>query len=240
MVEQFLDPVDAKRVSQTLRRLAGHDLSRWAIAGGLAVEIHQLQAGRRGSVRALNDLDIVATSFDCIPETLAQDFLFRHVHPLDPPGKIILQFVDPATALRVDVFRAYGNIMDRTVTADLPTGRVRVVSLEDAVARAARVLLDLDSGVPLSRKHAEDYVRLAELAGSRDVETAWRDHRKPKHPLTFRDAAALLEELMAVRGDLLITPAYSKDSAAVCTRCANHHLFPLANASEILSLLGYC
>lgn len=56
----------------------------------------------------MNDIDFVTDSFDCIPESLADDFLFRHVHPFDPPGKTILQFIDAESALRVDVFRACG------------------------------------------------------------------------------------------------------------------------------------
>jgi MacB-like periplasmic core domain len=32
----------------------------------------------------LSDIDFVAPAIECIPETLARDFLFRHVHPFDP------------------------------------------------------------------------------------------------------------------------------------------------------------
>lgn len=39
---------------------------------------------------------------------LANDFTFSHIHPLDPPGKMLLQAIDPDSAVRIDVFRAYG------------------------------------------------------------------------------------------------------------------------------------
>jgi hypothetical protein len=45
----------------------------------------------------LNDLDFVAASFDSIPETIGSELLLRHVHPHDPPGKTMLQGVDPKT-----------------------------------------------------------------------------------------------------------------------------------------------
>jgi hypothetical protein len=240
MIQHFRCPAEAERVFNTLRKLAGHDLSRWALAGGLAVEIHCLRGGRPPSIRHFNDIDFVAAAFDCIPETLAKDFLFRHVHPFDPPGKTMLQLVDADTSMRIDLFRAYGTIMSRTLSADLPSGPIQLISLEDAVARSARLLLDLDVGLPVPSKHADDYLRLAELVQEPDVETAWRDHRRPAHPLTFRETNTLLKNLIATRRNLLITPEYSKDAAEVCPRCVPHGCFPLANPNVVLSLLGYC
>src|SRR5438045_3595837 len=86
LIHQFLCIAEAERVFHTLRRLSHHDTSGWALAGGMAVEIHCLRAGRPASIRPLNDIDFVAPAFDYVPETLADEFLFRHVHPFDPPG----------------------------------------------------------------------------------------------------------------------------------------------------------
>ena len=108
LLDRFLSVTDADRALHTLRKLRRHDIRRWALTGGLALEFHCLRRGCRTSLRALNDIDFVTDSFDCIPESLADDFLFRHVHPFDPPGKTILQFIDAESALRVDVFRACG------------------------------------------------------------------------------------------------------------------------------------
>jgi hypothetical protein len=107
---------------KTLQKLSQHDISGWALAGGSAVEIHCLRSGLPSSTRPLNDIDFVAAAFGSAPETLAQDFLFRHVHPLDPPGKTLLQLVDADTALRIDLFRAYGAIMRRTLSLQFPFG----------------------------------------------------------------------------------------------------------------------
>lgn len=75
--------------------------------------------------------------------------------------------------------------MSRAISVDLPSGPLRVISIEDVVAHAARLLLDLDANVPVPAKHADDYMRLAELVKSSNMETAWQDHRKPTHSMTF-------------------------------------------------------
>jgi hypothetical protein len=192
------------------------------------------------SIRALNDLDFVAPDFDSIPQSLYRDFLFHHVHPLDPPGKIVLQCIDPETALRIDVFRACGDTSSRAVAMELESGPVQLTSLADLFARAARLLLDLADGVPVPAKHARDYLHLVELANPGELEAAWRDHRKPAHPENFREARGVLGNLIASRSGLLFTPQYSQDTGEICPRCAPTAAFPLADPKVVRSILGYC
>jgi hypothetical protein len=239
-IQHFLSIDDSTRAFHTLRKLALHEVSRWALVGGLAVEFHCLRAGQPHPIRHLNDIDFVAPAFECIPETLARDFLSRHIHPFDPPGKTIMQLIDADTSLRVDVFRADGGIMSRAISIDLPSGPLRVISVEDVVAREARLLLDLDARVPVAAKHADDYLRLAELVKSSHVETAWQDHRKPTHPMTFGEADSVVKRLIATRRSLLIIPDYSKDAAEICRRCVPTPPFHLADPEVVLALLGYC
>ena len=42
-MQNFLSIEDSKRAFNTLRDLASHDVSRWALVGGLAVEFHCLR-----------------------------------------------------------------------------------------------------------------------------------------------------------------------------------------------------
>ena len=238
--DRFFRDAEAKRVLKTLQKLSQHDISAWALAGGLAVEIHCLRTDQDSSTRPLSDIDFVAAAFDCAPETLGEDFLFRHVHPLDPPGKTILQLVDEETALRIDLFRAYGRIMDRTLSLEFPFGPIQLISAEDVLARTARLLLDLGAGVSVASKHADDYLRLAKLTQTSDLEVAWQDHRKPSHPLTFRKADSLVRDLIETHSNLLVTPEYSNDATQICTRCVPTNKFPLADPHLIISLLGYC
>jgi hypothetical protein len=170
---------------------------------------------------------------------LGVDFLFRHIHPLDPPGKTILQFVDPDSALRIHLFRAFGATMSRTTRLDLPSGTIQLISLEDLVARAARLALDLTGDVPTPSKYARDFLRLVELVDPAEVEEAWRDQRKPGPRETFEETNTLLQDLIPARHDLLITPDYSNDTAEVCPRCAPTATFALADPNVVLSLLGY-
>ena len=230
---------EAVRSLEALQRLLRHDISKWALAGGLAVEIHCFRAGALPGARPLNDIDFVAPAFDCIPVSLAADFLFRHVHPLDPPGKTMLQFVDAGTALRIDLFRAYGEIMARTVRLESPFGEIRLISAEDALARAARLLLDLRAGIPVPAKHANDYLRMWKLMDEREMDIAWQDHRRPGQPVTFGEADRLVRRLIASEPGLLTTPEYSKDPSRICPRCAATTPFPLAEPQSIFSLLGY-
>lgn len=225
------------RALRSLRKLARHDIRDWVLTGGLAIE---LRLGVEPSSRPLNDIDFIVNSFDNIPRTLAEDLIFRHIHPFDPPGKTLLQSVDPDTALRIDVFRACGATVQRASPMKLPFGRFRVISLEDLVARGARLALDIVSGVPVPSKHARDFLRLAAFVNPDQVETAWQDHRKPAHPATFEEANCLLHELIPARPDLLITPEYSKDTQPVCPRCAPTQAMRLADPSAVLGLLGYC
>ena len=239
-MQGFLSIDDSTRAFNTLRKLALHDVSRWVLVGGLAVEFHCLRVGHSHAIRHLNDIDFVAPAFEYIPEILARDFLFRHVHPLEPPGKTMMQLVDADTSLRVDVFRSDGGIMSRAISVDGPSGPLRVISVEDVVAYEAKLLLDLDASVPVPAKHADDYLRLAELVKSSNMETAWQDHRKPTHPMTFAETNTLLKGLIATRRNLLINLEYSKDIAEICPRCVRTSPFQLADPNVVLSLLGYC
>jgi hypothetical protein len=239
-MQRFLSIGDSTRAFNTLRKLALHEVPRWVLAGGLAVAFHCQSSGHSHPIRHLNDIDFVALAFECIPETLARDFLFRHVHPFDPPGKTMMQLVDADTSLRVDVFRADGGIMSRAISVDVLSGPLWVISVEDALAHEARLLLDLGASVPVPAKHADDYLRLTELVKSSNMETAWQDHRKPTHPMTFSETNTLLKGLIAARRNLLISPEYSKDTTEMCPRCVRTSTFRLADPNVVLSLLGYC
>lgn len=169
--ERFLSTADAARALQCLQKLAAHDISRWALTGGFAIEIHQLISGRDAGARSLNDIDFIVDSFEHIPQSLAGEFLFRHVHPFDPPGKTQVQSIDPETMVRVDVFRAYGWTLGRAIHLDLPLGKLLLISLEDLVARTARLALDLAGGAPTPAKHAVGFLRLLELVEASGVDS---------------------------------------------------------------------
>jgi hypothetical protein len=151
-----------------------------------------------------------------------------------------LQFIDPDNALRIDVFRAYGATMSRTSRLDFSFGTIQITSLEDLAARAARMMLDIAHGVPVPSKHAIDFLRLLQMVHPTEVEAAWQDHRRPKHPVTFEETNTLLQALIPAHPELLITSEYSKNVQKVCPRCAPTSAFKLVDSNVVMSLLGYC
>jgi len=214
----------------TVERLLKHDVSRWVLTGGFAIEAYL------GGVRPLNDIDFIVGAFADIPESLGQDFVFRHVHPHDPPGKTLLQCVDRETRVRVDVFRAYGSEMERSEAAT----PFRIISLQDLTARAARLSWDLADYVPLVAKYARDFLRLLKLAQPHELELAWQDHRKPHMPSSFAEAAGELVRLVESRSNLLVNLVYSTNVDAICERCKETPSLHPAHPAQVLALLGYC
>jgi len=116
----------------------------------------------------------------------------------------MLQAIDPESALRVDVFRACGGTMDQAGAVELPCGTVRLISLEDLLARTAPLLFGLVEGAALPSVHAMDYLRLADLVDPAEVELARGNLRKPRHPETFAEADALLRKFIPARQHLLV------------------------------------
>ena len=240
MVQQFLSDADADRAARCLGKIQGHAVQGWVLTGGLAIEIHRLTRGLESGIRVLNDIDFLVESFESLPQTLADQFLFRHIHPLDPPGKTIMQLVDIETALRVDVFRTYASVMRRAIQTAIFEKPLQIVSLEDLLARTTRILMATARAVPVASKHATDFLRLREMAKPGQVEIAWPDHRGPGDPSSFEEAASVVCDSIATRKHLLIDARLSQDPAELCDRCVQTGRFQLADPSLVLSILGYC
>ena len=232
--------IDRERAERTFRKLLRHDIADWALTGGFAIEAHVERCGGTSAVRPLHDIDFLVSSFEEIPESLANDFLLRHVHPDDPPGKTLLQCIDLETSVRVDVLRAYGDVISRVSPIRMFSEPFRIISLEDLTARAARLCWDLAAGVPVAPKYARDFLRLLEIVSTDRVEAAWQEHRKQHSPERFQDAANEIRGLVSTRPDLLVSPAYLTDVSVVCERCCGSAAFPLVDAGRMLELLGYC
>jgi hypothetical protein len=240
MLDSFLGATDSARVLRTFRNLAAHDISRWVLTGGIAIERHILCRGGPPDVRPLHDIDFIAESFDSIPETLGSALLLCHVHPKDLPGKNMFQAIDAETEVRVDVFRAYGLELERAVPVAIAGLDLKMVSLQDLVARHARLNWDSMESKPLAPKYARDFLRLLEYAETDEIESIWREHRKPHFLDSFAATARQLRAVITSRSDLLVPPRYSADVHEVCSRCQVAESFPLADKHQILSILGYC
>ena len=240
MEAAFLSAVDLNRVERALHRLAKHDMTCWALTGGIAIELHLLHHGKPSATRALNDLDFIVESFEHIPVTLAEDFLFRHIHPTDPPGKALLQCIDTENTLRIDVFRAASEVIARSNPIAFADCTIRVVSLEDITARLARLVLEIAKGLPINARHAKDFVRLDEIADVDKICTIWEDHRKEDHPHDFLNARAVCLKQITGHPELLVSPCYSRNPNEFCPRCSSTPSLRLADPQIMLDIMGYC
>jgi len=238
--EQFLNPTDASRAIRILRKLGAHDITAWALTGGLAIEIHILLRGGPTAMRPLHDIDFLTASFDRIPESLGNGLLLRHIHPSDPPGKTLLQAVDEELAMRVDVIRAYGSEMERVSEIEVSGIPLRIVSLADVEAAHALVCWDLMLEKKVDPKYARDFLRMLALVKSEEIEEVWEEHRKPECPEDFRETVTELRGAIALKPELLAPVTRLIDTSAVCARCQGTEAFRLAEASQVFSILGYC
>jgi len=57
---------DAARATDALQKLRRHETQQWVLTGGFATEIHSILRGLEPSIRSLNDIDFVVSSFDAL------------------------------------------------------------------------------------------------------------------------------------------------------------------------------
>lgn len=240
MLDAIFNSNHALRLSQTLRYLASPDFSSLALTGGIAIEYCLMIRGTPNIARELNDLDLIAGGFARIPQTIGKQCLIRHLHPDAPPGKMLLQAVYAPCALRVDIFRAYGDEFNRLHPAKLTEGQFQIVAFEDLLARHARLCCCLLRSEPIAPKYCRDFLRMLQGRLPSSIEDVWQEHRTPADPLTFKEVASLVPEAIRSRSDLLVEPKYSTDVNEYCPRCSNCEGFTLADPRQICDLLGYC
>lgn len=231
-VEAVLSAPDADRLSATLTRLRGSGLTRFSIAGGVAF------ASRVGLPRPLRDLDLVVDDASHIPEALGAGLLVSHVHLQARPGRMLLQLVDPATALRIDVFGAGPGVMARSRLAPFRDAMEPMVGLADMAGRLAAVLLGLASEEAVPAKHANDFLALADRADDDEAAAAWADHRRRGQPGSFETARAAVLDLIAARPDQLVEWR-PWTTVPPCPECRAGGRLTLAPDAEIMALLGY-
>jgi len=241
ILEEFLDHDDAGRAAEVMADLRKHGFHECALTGSVALEIQMISHGLTPQRRQLNDLDYVVHEFGSIPGALAGAFLVHHVHPNAPPGKLLVQLVDPDRALRIDLFRAFGASMSRAnALHDLLAPLTRVLSLEDLAARyTSYVYGHVRDGRPVEGKHAQSFLRLASLDTFRndELETAWHDHRQGLTESFFK-ARESANDLLQRHPELLFQPKYS-DEVLPCDRCQDFGPFQRTDPALIVNSLGY-
>lgn len=236
-LDRFLDAPDADRVLNVLRRVDDSGLD-YAVTGGMALEpALGLELGRR---RPFNDIDLVVSGFDALPSTLASRFLISHAHPKRPIGKLAIQLVEPEQRVRVDVFSACGNTMQRTMPASIGDLPIKVVAIEDLACRIASEMMCLSRGDSVPPKCADDHARARRIVDKKRVEQAWQDQRRKIDPPTYAEAVVRIDEALKRRCGSLVKSVYSTDTETVCPHCHDSDSFRVTPSKVILSILGYC
>ena len=237
MFQAFLSQADDLRVSLVREKLSACGFSG-ALTGGVATELQFLAQGRVAERRVLNDLDFVVESSAAIPDSLAHKFLVHHVHPDAAEGRLLLQLIDREQRLRVDLFRPYGATLARAGIMEAHGLAIRVISLEDLVARTTSLVVgELRRGQPIEIKHALTFRRLSVLGDPAKLDVAWSDHRESETG-SFSDAVTSAHRLFARHRELVIPEDYSRE-VVHCPRCRDRGPFQRARPDLIVDVLGY-
>ena len=233
MFAALLHEDDARRATKTVGAVLAHDL-RCALTGGLAIAAQLRAHGRPVERERLNDIDLVVHGFGAIPESVTASFLLHHVHPDATEGKILLQLIDERTAVRVDLFRSFGNTLARASA----TGELDVLSVEDLVARTtALVCGSLRLGKKVDVKYATAFTRLLGVGRQKQLAVAWSDHRQAV-PGTLDEATREAIRLLAAHPELVVVEGYSA-GVTLCERCRQQGPFRPGAADKIIQTLGY-
>lgn len=236
-LELFLATDDAGRLSRVLRKLNACRMD-YAVTGGIALEA-ALGSGL-GRHRALNDIDVVVSGFEGLPTALGREFLISHAHPHRPIGKLILQLIDKAERLRIDMFSACGAALERTSSALIDDLPVKTVAIEDMACRIASEMMCFCRGDTVPPKCADDHGRVKGVVSIDLVEDAWKEQRRPIDPETYAEATVQIADALERRAGMFAKQRYSTDTNAVCPHCRETMNFMLASPKSILPILGYC
>ena len=150
-----------------------------------------------------------------------------------------MQLVDEPRAIRIDLFHALGGTLSRSVTLDGETGELRVLSVEDLVARTTALVSGrLRRGQSIDVKHVTAFTRLFGLGRPEQLAVAWNDHRQ-QVPGTLDSASREAARLLEAHPELVVVEEYSRD-ASPCERCREHGPFRPGPSGRIVEILGYC
>ncbi len=238
--ELFSAKEDARIYRDVIAKLASCFQTPLNLTGSTALKCHLLDYGIRQKKVALTDLDILVANASCLPESLNQDFLVAHFHPLSQPGRMLLQLVEKTSALRVDVFTPFSTTLDtRLVDVTLGDRLCKLVSVEDLAARLLAVIGAVLQHEPIDPKYVESFKMLKPLANTSTIDAIWKDYRKAHLAQAFEEATTLIQHYLESHPELLKKPVYNQDIHQSCSSCQVSQRFPLASRAKIYDMIGF-
>lgn len=207
--------IDVESLSATLSRFLPHaKASALALTGGVAIQIHCRDAGVSCGRTRIADVDFVATDVDAVAPSVATSLLVAHFHlPHAGYPKFMMQLVDPATRLRIDVFPDLVASMTRATERRVAGHWVRVLDVRSILDHKMQTLARASATRPIDGKHERDARILAALCGQR---------------------------IEPIRSDCIAPDVYGMD-LTTCVRCdaSRTSAFPVASRKRIFEILGY-
>lgn len=207
-----------ERIHLCLSRLLPHvDARRVALTGGIAIDRHARSIGvqRRRDGWPEPDIDFVAEAADAVAPSVTDTFVVSHFH-LPQPGypRFLIQLVDPASRLRVDVFPDALGALPRARAHEFAGVSLLVLAAGDILDHKLATLAWASGDRPVDGKHHQNALILGEICG-RQVPAPPTAHLRPD--------------------------TYSQDAEAACVRCeaSRSGAFPLAPRRQIRDILGY-
>lgn len=224
----------------SISKLAKHLNQPVIFTGGIAIDWHLLSKGIHRQKKQFNDIDIVVDDLSGIRDSLSEDFLINHFHPLRGKGRILIQLVDAKYSTRIDIFTPTSATLRERLT-DLTIGDLscKVVSSEDILAKLLAVIYPLTKGECVDPKYLEHFNSLYSIADLKQEREIWLDYRKEDQPLDFDNAREAVYESVEARAELIKKPDYCQGVEFICHWCSESDLFPIADRHEIYSILGY-
>lgn len=212
----MFDDAEIERLAACLARLVPNlRRDEVALTGGVVIELGLAEAGHPGSRRSIADLDIVASSLDVVLPAVTESFLVFHYHVARPGvPKFMVQLVDPATRIRVDIFPDLAGSLARAKLAQIGGQAIKRLALDDILEHKLLMISKASPASTIDPKHVDDAYALGKLL-QRSVPNV--------------DARALAKDV------------YGGETDRFCPRCelSGSARFPLAPKDQILDLLGW-
>lgn len=240
MLDTIISKEDNSRCQGSLSLLAKHIKGSLVITGGIATAWHCVQNKHQLEKQPLNDIDIIVENISALPQSITEDFLVSHFHPLRERGKILLQLVEQKYKTRIDIFTPYSfSLMNRVKRADFSEITCKIVSAEDLTARLLAILYPVTNGRPCDPKYYGKFNLLYKFADLEIVRQVWLDYRKEDYLESFDLVVDAIHRYIAKDPNILCKDSYSQDLEESCPWCVYSDSFPLSPKSKIFDILGY-
>jgi hypothetical protein len=211
-----LSRIECARLGDCLDRLTPHlRMNCIAVTGGVGMQMGLAALGHRGVRRHVADLDLVATSLDAVSSRVVDRFLVSHYHVVGTGvPKFMIQLVDPASRIRIDVFPDLAGCIADARTMHIGQHAIPVLPLNRIFEHKIHTLVRASPVASIDPKHVHDALFLG---------------------------AVLSKPVPDVTAAVVAPDIYDIDADRACTRCALslRPAWPLAPKERVFELLGW-